>query len=51
MPWPLYSHRHSPQYPLSRRLNGTQIELVHFGEEKNLLHLLGFIPWIIQPAA
>jgi len=31
-----------PRYPLKRRLGGPQSRSGHFGEEKNLLFLLGF---------
>jgi len=41
--------REEPQYPLARRLVGPQIYSGHFGEQENLLLLLGLEPWAIQP--
>jgi hypothetical protein len=46
-----FTHRREPRYPLNRRLAGLQTQSGHFGEEKNLLILLGFKPRIIQPIA
>jgi hypothetical protein len=36
-----------PQYPLNRRLGGLWGPPEHFGEDKNLLPLLAFKPWIV----
>jgi len=47
-----FTHREEqppPQYPLYRKLTGPQIQSGHFGEEENLLLLLGLELWIIQP--
>jgi hypothetical protein len=38
---PLYPQGKSPQYPLHRRLGGSQGRFGCYGEHKNLLHLLG----------
>jgi hypothetical protein len=41
-----------PQYPLNRTLGVPQSWSGHFGEEKNLLPLLGSEPWPVhQPIA
>jgi len=40
-----------PWYLLTRRLGGPQNQFWQFGERKNLLPLLAFEPWIMQPAA
>jgi len=40
-----------PQYPLNRRLDGAHSWSGHFGDEKNLLPLLGFKPQIVQPTS
>ena len=37
--------------PLNRRLRGPQSQSGHFGGQKNLLLLLEFEPWAIQPVA
>jgi hypothetical protein len=37
--------------PQNRRLGGPHSQSEYFGEEKNLLSLLGFIPQIVQPIA
>ena len=39
------------RYPLNRRLGGPQTWCRRFGEEKNLLSLLGLKPWTVQPVA
>jgi hypothetical protein len=38
-------------YLLNRRLHGLQSQSGHLGEEINLLPLLGFVPYTIQPVA
>jgi hypothetical protein len=43
------SDRKKPQNPLNRRHSGLQSQSGCFGEEKNLLIMPGFEPWIIQP--
>jgi hypothetical protein len=35
-------------HPLNRTMSGTHSLSGHFGEEKNLLPLSGFEPWLIQ---
>jgi hypothetical protein len=37
------------QYPLNRRLGGPQSQSKHFGDDKNLLPLMEFEPWTVQP--
>jgi hypothetical protein len=50
-PRPLYNRERTPQYRLNVRLGGPQSRSGHYGEEKNLLALSGFEPWIVQPVA
>jgi len=50
--WSTSRHSHltprkEPQYPLNRRLGGPWGPSEHFGEDKNLLPLLAFQPWIV----
>jgi hypothetical protein len=40
-----------PQYSLSRWLGGIHTQSGRFGEDKNLLPLPGFEPWIVQSIA
>ena len=47
----LIYHQEKTQNPLSRRLGGLQSCSGHSGEEKSLLLLLGFEPWIVWPIA
>ena len=47
-PWPLYPGK-EPWYPLNRWLDGPHSHSVLFGEDKNLLPLVVFEPWTIQP--
>jgi hypothetical protein len=42
--------RKETQYPLKRRLGGPWGLSEHFGEDRNLLPLLAFKLWIVQPA-
>jgi hypothetical protein len=37
-----------PKYPLNRRLGGLHNRSGRFREQKNILPLLGFYPWIYQ---
>lgn len=50
MHWQLYPQK-SPQYPLNKRLGGSQSWSGHSGEVKCLLDLPRFKPWTIQFAA
>jgi hypothetical protein len=43
--------RNEPRYPLIRRLGGPHSRAGPSVEEKNLLPLLGFEPWTVQPVA
>jgi hypothetical protein len=44
-----FNPREELWYPLNRRLGGPQRRYAHFGEEKNILSLLGFEPCTMQP--
>jgi hypothetical protein len=50
-PWPLYSQRKRPWYPLDRRVGGPQSRSGCGGEEKNSHLLPGLESPIIQPEA
>jgi len=45
----LFTSRGESQYPLKRRMGRPQSQSGRYKEEKNLLLLLGFEPWIVQP--
>jgi hypothetical protein len=49
-PRPFYPEKES-RYPSNRRLGGPQSRSGRFGEENDLLPLLGFKPQIAQPVA
>jgi len=51
VPWLLYSSKKKSLLPMNRRPGGPQNRSKCFGEEINLLPLLGFEPWFFQPAA
>ena len=44
-----FTSRKEPWYPLNRRLSGPQGRFGRFGEEKIILHLLGFETRTVQP--
>lgn len=44
-----FALRIEPNCPLSRRLDGTDIQSGQFGQEKDLLPLLDFEPQVVQP--
>jgi len=39
----------APKYPLNGRLIGPPSWSGYFGQEKNILFLLEFKPWIVEP--
>jgi len=45
--WSTSHHRKELQYPLNRRLGGPWDPSECFGDDKNLLPLLAFKPWIV----
>jgi len=51
MPWLLYPSGKSHQYALNMKLGKPQSLSGHFGDKKDLLPLLKFEPWIVQPVA
>jgi hypothetical protein len=50
MPWLLYPQE-MPWYPLNERLGGPESGSERFGDEKNLLLLLGIELQTVQPVA
>jgi len=44
----LYPQKNVPHYPQNGRLNGIQSQSGWFGEEENLLFMLGIEIWIAQ---
>jgi hypothetical protein len=48
-PGSFYTSRKEQHYSSKRKLVGSQSWFGHFGEEKNLLPLLGIELWIVLP--